>query len=70
MMEMNYIVRNADERSLVIVDELCWETSVDQGSAISWSLCEALMTCKAWVLIATHSPLITKMQDMYFNVAK
>ena len=70
MTEMNYIVRNAGAGSLVIIDELCNETAVNQGSAICWSLCEALMNTQAWVMITTHTPLITKLQDFYFNVAK
>lgn len=70
MTEMNYIVRNAGPGSLVIIDELCNETAADQGSAICWSICEALMITGAWVLIATHTPLITKLQDLYFNVTK
>ncbi|EFX81651.1 mismatch repair ATPase Msh4 [Daphnia pulex] len=68
MTEMNYIVRNAGPGSLVIIDELCNETAADQGSAICWSICEALMMTEAWVMIATHTPLITKLQDLYFNV--
>jgi len=70
MTEMNYIVRNAGPGSLVIIDELCNETAADQGSAICWSICEALMMTEAWVMIATHTPLITKLQDLYFNVTK
>lgn len=70
MTEMNYIVRNAGPGSLVIIDELCTATAADQGSAICWSLCEALMMTSAWTMIATHTPLITKLQDFYFNVSK
>ncbi|XP_057379025.2 mutS protein homolog 4-like [Daphnia carinata] len=69
MTEMNYIVRNAGPKSLVIIDELCNETAADQGSAICWSICEALIMTQAWVMIATHTPLITKLQDLYFNVS-
>ncbi|KAI9551670.1 mismatch repair ATPase Msh4 [Daphnia sinensis] len=69
MTEMNYIVRNAGPKSLVIIDELCNETAADQGSAICWSICEALIMTQAWIMIATHTPLITKLQDLYFNVS-
>ena len=70
MMEMNYIVRNAGRRSLVIIDELCKETSVLQGNAICWSFCEALLAAEAWVLGATHSTTISRLEDVYFTVAK
>ena len=70
MMEMNYIVRNAGRRSLVIIDELCKETSVGQGSAICWSFCEALLAAEAWVLIATHSNVMAQLEHVYFTVAK
>jgi DNA mismatch repair ATPase MutS len=70
MLEMNYIVRNADKRSLVIIDELCKETSVDEGSAICWSFCESLIKAQAWFLIATHNTLISKLEQIYFNVTK
>ena len=70
MKEMNYIVRNAGRRSLVVIDELCKETSVDQGSAICWSFCEALLAAEAWVLIATHSTLISKLEEIYFTISK
>ncbi len=70
MMEMNYIVRNAGPNSLVILDELCKGTDADQGSAICWAICEALLKCGAWTLIATHSMLITKLCDIYFPVEK
>ena len=69
-MEMNYIVRNAGHRSLVIIDELCKETSVDEGSAICWAFCEALVEAKAWLLVATHNTLVSKMEHIYFNVVK
>uniref|UniRef100_A0A0P5M024 Dna mismatch repair protein muts n=1 Tax=Daphnia magna TaxID=35525 RepID=A0A0P5M024_9CRUS len=69
MTEMNYIVRNAGPKSLVIIDELCNETAADQGSAICWSICEALIMTQAWIMIATHTPLVTKLQDLYFNVS-
>jgi len=70
MMEMNYIVRNAARRSLVIIDELCKETSVAEGSAICWSFCEALLAAEAWFLLATHSRTMSKLEQVYFTVAK
>lgn len=70
MMEINYIVRNAGPNSLVILDELGKTTSADHGSAICWTVCEALILARAWVLVTTHITLITKLQDVYFNVTK
>lgn len=70
MMEMNYIVRNAGPRSLVILDELCQNTSRQEGSALCWALCEDLLELGAWVLITTHTPFITRLGDAYGPVVK
>ena len=51
---LNFIIRNIDSRSLVIIDELGRGTSTRDGLAIALSIAEALVESKALVWFATH----------------
>ncbi|KAE8739731.1 hypothetical protein FOCC_FOCC014775, partial [Frankliniella occidentalis] len=42
MQEMQFILSNITPTSIVALDELCRGTSVEEGTAIAWSLCEEL----------------------------
>jgi len=70
MTEMNYILSNVENTSLVIIDELGRATSVEEGTSISWAIAEALIQTKAFVLFATHYLFLTKLETMYPNVIK
>ncbi|KAH7131986.1 DNA mismatch repair protein MutS [Dendryphion nanum] len=54
MREIAFILRNIDNRSLAIVDELGRGTSTRDGLAIALSIAEALVQSKALVWFATH----------------
>ncbi|KAK6587441.1 hypothetical protein PZA11_000731 [Diplocarpon coronariae] len=54
MRETAFILRNIDENSLAIIDELGRGTSSRDGLAISLSIAEALVQSKALVFFATH----------------
>jgi DNA mismatch repair protein MSH4 len=70
MTEMNYILSNVNDDSLIIIDELGRATSVEEGTAISWAMAEALLRTKSFVLFATHYLYLTKLEAVYNNVFK
>ena len=54
MREMAFILRNIDEKSLAVIDELGRGTSTRDGLAIAIAMSEALVLSKASVWFATH----------------
>ena len=54
MRETAFILRNVDERSMVIIDELGRGTSTRDGLCIAIAIAEALVDSKALVWFATH----------------
>lgn len=48
------ITENADERSLVLIDEIGAGTDPDEGSALAQAMLEKLLACKAKGIITTH----------------
>lgn len=51
---MAFILRNINNKSLAIIDELGRGTSTRDGLAIAIAMAEALVQCNALVLFATH----------------
>lgn len=70
MKESQHILRSISPTSLVILDELCKGTSVEEGTSIAWAICERLLNTSAFVFIATHFAFLTKLADVYCNVTK
>ena len=65
MSEMAYILRNATEKSLVILDEIGRGTSTFDGLSIAWSAVEYLCDkkkCGAKTLFATHYHELSELQ--------
>uniref|UniRef100_H3DJ20 MutS homolog 4 n=1 Tax=Tetraodon nigroviridis TaxID=99883 RepID=H3DJ20_TETNG len=54
MKEISYILHNISDRSLVIIDELGRGTSAEEGIGLCHSVCEFLLSLKAFTLFATH----------------
>ncbi|XP_072181746.1 mutS protein homolog 4-like [Diadema setosum] len=68
MREANYIVQNCAHNSLVIIDELGRGTSSDEGVGICHSVCEYLLSLRAFTFFATHFGEITNLDALYPNV--
>ncbi|XP_050453285.1 mutS protein homolog 4-like [Cataglyphis hispanica] len=68
MKEAQYILQSVTPRSLVVLDELCKHTTVEEGSAIAWSICEKLLLTTAFTFAATHFLHLTALRNMYYNV--
>ncbi|RUM88856.1 MAG: DNA mismatch repair protein MutS [Thermodesulfatator sp.] len=74
MAECANILRNATERSLVILDEIGRGTSTYDGLAIAWAVAEHLHRRRALTLLATHYHELTRLAEELpgvknFNVA-
>jgi DNA mismatch repair protein MSH4 len=60
--EVNYIVANATENSLVLLDEVGRGTSPDEGAGMCYALCEHLaLKCRAFTVLATHFHELTRL---------
>ncbi|KAH6921772.1 hypothetical protein HPB50_004901 [Hyalomma asiaticum] len=70
MREINYILQNFTDSSLIIIDELGRGTSEEEGSAMCVAITEKLINSDAFVIVATHFDLMTQLESMYPNVIK
>ncbi|XP_074639659.1 mutS protein homolog 4-like [Acropora palmata] len=68
MKEINYIIQNASDKSVIIIDELGRGTSSEEGVGICFSICENLLGKKAFTFFATHFLELTTMDSLYPNV--
>ncbi|XP_014778440.1 mutS protein homolog 4 [Octopus bimaculoides] len=68
MREINYIIQNASDTSLIIIDELGRGTSVKEGLGICYAICEYLLSTKAITLFVTHFMELTNLDEVYPNV--
>ena len=59
--QVNYIVQNATDRSLILLDEVGRGTSPVEGAAMCYALCEHfILTCDAFVFLTTHFQELTR----------
>jgi DNA mismatch repair protein MutS len=65
MTEMAHILRNADENSLVLVDEIGRGTSTYDGLALAWACATALAkSVRSFTLFSTHYFEVTALADL------
>lgn len=70
MKEAQYILRSVTPISLIVFDELCKGTAIEEGASIAWAICEKLLNTTAFIFAATHYSYLTKLADLYHNVTK
>lgn len=63
MTEVATILKNATDKSLVILDEIGRGTSTYDGLSIAWAVAEAISNIKAKTLFATHYHELTDLED-------
>ena len=69
MAEVSNILKNATERSLLILDEIGRGTSTQDGFSIAWAVLEYIVThIKASTLFSTHYHKLTELQGKLPNV--
>ncbi|XP_045772407.1 mutS protein homolog 4-like [Maniola jurtina] len=68
MKETQHILKGLTSTSLVIIDELCRGTSVEEGTSMAWAICEQLILSEAFTFFTTHFLYLTRLQDLYYNV--
>ncbi|XP_054717327.1 mutS protein homolog 4-like [Uloborus diversus] len=67
MKEANYIVQQATDKSLIIIDELGRGTNIEEGCGLAYAICEALLETKAFTLCATHFSELVQLFSVYPN---
>ena len=70
MREIEYIMRNMTSSSMIMIDELCRGTSVNEGTNLAFAICEQLLDSQAFIFCTTHYELLTKLEEMYPTVTK
>uniref|UniRef100_A0A8C0VK66 MutS protein homolog 4 n=1 Tax=Cyanistes caeruleus TaxID=156563 RepID=A0A8C0VK66_CYACU len=65
---ITYILQNANDKSLIIIDELGRGTSAEEGIGICYAACEYLLNLKAFTLFATHFLELCHIDALYPNV--
>ncbi len=68
MREINYILQNVSDRSLIIIDELGRSTSAEEGLGLCYSICEQLLNRGAHTFLATHFLELYNLSVHYQNV--
>ncbi|CRG98401.1 DNA mismatch repair protein MSH2, putative [Plasmodium relictum] len=64
MIEISAIIKNADEKTLVIIDELGRGTSTYEGFGISWSIANYILNkIKCFCLFATHFHEMSNLEE-------
>ncbi|XP_044529428.1 mutS protein homolog 4 [Gracilinanus agilis] len=68
MKEMAYILHNANDKSLILIDELGRGTDPEEAVGLCFAVCEHLLSLKAFTLFATHFLELCQMDAFFPNV--
>ncbi|XP_069934341.1 mutS protein homolog 4 [Oryctolagus cuniculus] len=68
MKEIAYILHNANDKSLILIDELGRSTNTEEGIGICYAVCEYLLSLKAFTMFATHFLELCHIDVLYPNV--
>ena len=68
MREINYILQNVSDCSLVIIDELGRATSAEDCLGLCYAICEQLLNKVANSFLATHFLELYNLSAQYQNV--
>uniref|UniRef100_A0A6P7F7L9 Uncharacterized protein LOC114325556 n=1 Tax=Diabrotica virgifera virgifera TaxID=50390 RepID=A0A6P7F7L9_DIAVI len=66
--EMKYILSTMTENSLIIIDELCRSTSLEEGISLAVAILEQLARFSSYIYITTHFTTLAKLHMMYPNI--
>ncbi|KAL7074713.1 hypothetical protein ACQ4LE_006059 [Meloidogyne hapla] len=70
MSEMATILQNANQNSLIIIDELARSTSTEEGIGICYAICERILSIGAFTLFATHFLDMAQLEINYPEIVK
>ncbi|ANF17146.1 DNA mismatch repair protein MutS [Buchnera aphidicola (Schlechtendalia chinensis)] len=69
MVEMSYILRNANKYSLILIDEIGRGTSINDGLSLAWACMEFFVKkIKSMTLLSTHYFALTDFKNNFSNV--
>jgi len=68
MKDMSFIMQNATDRSLIIIDELGRGTSHMDGASIAFAMSEELLMKKSYIRFVTNFKELLDLEDLYPNV--
>ena len=68
MREINYILQNISDSSLIIIDELGRGTSAEEGLGLCYAISEQLLATRAFTFLATHFLELNGLSTHYNNV--
>lgn len=68
MREINYILQNVSDSSVIIIDELGRGTSAEEGMGLCYAICEQLLFTGAYTFLATHFLELNHLSHHYPNV--